>query len=146
RLFGETGSFKPGATGFDSFVNGGPGYNFGLSGFQTGIDLYRRAYDDGSRDSAGLYIGAGAATGSVSQATGGAAGDLSMDGYSVGGYWTHRGPTGWYVDAVAQGVRYENVEANSVYGEALKSNGWGFAASLEGGYPLALGYGLTLEP
>ena len=146
RVFGETGSVKPGATGFDSFVNDGPSYSFGLSGFQTGVDLYRRVNADGSQDAAGLYVGAGAATGSVSQVTGGAAGDLLMDGYAVGGYWTHRGPSGWYVDAVAQGVRYDNVAANSVYGEALKSNGWGFAASLEGGYPIALGYGLTIEP
>jgi hypothetical protein len=29
-------------------------------------------------------------------------GTLSVDAYSLGGYWTHVGPTGWYTDAVLQ--------------------------------------------
>ena len=103
RLFGETGS---------GLVGGGPGSGFGLSGFQTGVDLYRRANADRSQDLAGLYLGAGAATASVNQPTGSAAGDLSMDGYTLGGYWTHRGPSGWYLDAVAQATRFDNVAAD----------------------------------
>jgi outer membrane autotransporter protein len=137
RLFGETGS--------GSLVSGGPGSEFGLSGFQTGVDLYRRAAPDRSQDSAGLYIGAGSATANVNQATGSAAGDLSISGYTLGGYWTHRGASGWYVDAVAQATRFDDVAASSG-GQALTSNGWGLAASLEGGYPIALGHDLTLEP
>lgn len=31
-------------------------------------------------------------------------------------------------------------------GETLSTDGWGFAASLEGGYPIALGAGWTIEP
>ena len=127
RLFGETGS---------GLAGGGPGSGFGLSGFQTGVDLYRRANADRSQDLAGLYLGAGAATANVNQPTGSAAGDLSMDGYTLGGYWTHRGPSGWYLDAVAQATRFDNVAADSAAGQTLATDGWGFAASLEGGYPI----------
>lgn len=31
-------------------------------------------------------------------------------------------------------------------GETLKTDGWGFTASLEAGYPVALGQGWTIEP
>ena len=137
RLFGETGS---------GLVGGGPGSGFGLSGFQTGVDLYRRANADRSQDSAGLYLGAGAATASVNQPTGARRAICRWTATTLGGYWTHRGPSGWYLDAVAQATRFDNVAANSAAGQTLATDGWGFAASLEGGYPLLLGHGLTLEP
>ncbi len=107
---------RPGATGSGNLSGGGPGYDFGLSGFRTGVDLYRLANADRSQDSAGLCVGAGAATGNVSQPTGGAADDLSMSGYAIGVYATHRGALGWYVDAVAQGTRFDSVAVDSAAG------------------------------
>lgn len=150
RLFGETGAVKQGGTGafgrLDSFYKNGPGYDFDVAGLQTGFDLFRRQAADGSRDIAGLYVGAGRIIGDVDAVYGGRAGSVSMYGYSLGGYWTRKGAGGWYVDAVMQGTWYDQVEATSVFGERLKPNGWGFTASLEGGYPVALGAGWTIEP
>ena len=31
------------------------------------------------------------------------AGKLAIDAYSLGGYWTHVGPGGWYTDTVIMG-------------------------------------------
>lgn len=150
RVFGETGTVKQGGTGalgrLDGFYKNGPDYDFDVAGLQTGVDLFRRQARDGTRDIAGVYVGAGRIVGDVDAVYGGRAGSVSMYGYSVGGYWTRKGPGGWYVDAVAQGTWYDQVEATSMFGERLKPNGWGFTASLEGGYPVALGAGWTIEP
>lgn len=150
RVFGETGAARQGGSGalgrLNSFTRNGPDYDFDVAGLQTGLDLFRRQAVDGTRDIAGLYVGAGRITGDVDAVYGGRAGSASMYGYSLGGYWTRKGPGGWYVDAVVQGTWYDQVEARSIFGERLKSNGWGLTASLEGGYPIALGAGWTIEP
>lgn len=150
RIFGETGTVKQGGAGalgrLDGFYKNGPNYDFDVAGFQTGLDLFRRQAADGTRDIAGLYVGAGRIVGDVDAVYGGKAGSVSMYGYSLGGYWTRKGAGGWYVDAVVQGTWYDQAEATSVFGERLKPNGWGFTASLEGGYPIALGDGWAIEP
>jgi outer membrane autotransporter protein len=150
RVFGETGASKQGGAGafgrLQDFSKNGPDYDFDVAGFQTGLDLLRREAQDGTRDIAGLYVGAGRITADVDAVYGGKAGSVAMDGYSVGGYWTRKGASGWYVDAVAQATWYDQGEAKSLFGERLKPNGWGFTASLEGGYPVALGAGWTIEP
>ncbi|MFC7398149.1 autotransporter outer membrane beta-barrel domain-containing protein [Chelatococcus sp. GCM10030263] len=142
RAFGETGKRKEG-----SFWSGhGPSYSYDFGALQAGMDLFRREDKDGSRDHAGFFVSAGFAEGDVKHVFGGPAGTLSLEGYSLGLYWTHYGPTGWYLDAVVQGNWYADVTARSVLGQGLSSDGWGATASLEGGYPIALGNGFTLEP
>lgn len=150
RLFGASGNVGYSGFGDDArlnkFYKSGPSYSFGFAGFQLGIDLYRQPSGDGVRDVAGLFIGAGRIDSDVQRVYGGKAGSTSMDGYSFGGYWTRKGASGWYIDAVAQGTWYDQVTAESVLGEKLNSSGWGFAASLESGYPFALGAGWAIEP
>jgi outer membrane autotransporter protein len=68
-----------------------------------------------------------AATGYVQTKTG----TLGLNGYSAGGYWTHYGPTGWYLDLVLQGTYY-NGNAITQFAN-LPINGSGFISSLEGG-------------
>jgi outer membrane autotransporter protein len=71
---------------------------------------------------------------------------LGLNGYSAGGYWTHYGPSGWYIDAVVQGTYYTG---NAVTQFAnLPLNGSGFVSSLESGYPIPLPLGprFVLEP
>lgn len=68
-----------------------------------------------------------------------------LDGYSLGAYWTHFGPSGWYLDGVIQGTWYD-AEADSNRLIKLKREAPGYAASLEGGYPIALGNGWIIEP
>ena len=150
RVFGETGKADFGKENpreaLDSFLDHGPSYDFTMGGLQAGMDLLRKQNEDGSRDIAGLYLGYGHASADVDWIYGGPAGTADMNAYSLGGYWTHIGAPGWYVDAVLQGTRYNQAETDSVKGEHFDTNGWGIAASLEGGYPFALGNGWTLEP
>ena len=69
-----------------------------------------------------------------------------MTGYTLGGYWTHTGDTGWYLDAVLQGT-FSQLSTRSSLGQNLRdTNGWSVAGSLEAGYPFQLGDGWTLEP
>src|SRR5690606_34707869 len=73
------------------------------------------------------------------------AGSLDLDAYSLGGYWTHLGPSGWYVDTVLM-TSWLSGGPTSVRGVGADVDGTLFTASIEGGYPIALGRGLTLEP
>ena len=126
-----------------------------MGGFQGGVDLLRSSFLPGHRDVAGVYIAFAnsdinvnglvtnaAATGYVHTH----AGTLGLNSYSAGGYWTHYGPSGWYVDAVLQGTYY-NGNAVTQFAN-LPINGSGFISSLEGGYPIPLPLGprFALEP
>jgi outer membrane autotransporter protein len=157
RIFGATGSYGMGFGGnvgdrSAAFDKHGPSYNFTFGGLQAGLDLMRRENANGSRDIAGLYVGAGTARSDVRAVIdfgfGSNAGAMSMEGYSLGGYYTHIGPSGWYVDAVLQGTYYTNILATSNINESqtLRTRGGGLLASLESGYPIALGQGFTFEP
>ena len=57
-------------------------------------------------------------------------GDSDFAAYSVGGYSTHFGSTGWYIDTILQGTFYDiNRTANRGL-PAFKTQGQGIAASL----------------
>lgn len=150
RVFGNSGKVRDGGNGaasrYDSFRKNGPRYDYDLSGVQFGMDLYRRLYDDGSRNMAGAYLSASHASARVDAVLGGRAGKLSMDGYSLGGYWTRMGQSRWYADAVAQVTRYDGVRMRSDNGHTIRSDGWGLAASLEAGRPFMFNDKWTLEP
>jgi len=126
-----------------------------MGGFQGGVDLWRVSLLPGHRDVAGVYLAFAnsdisvnglvtnaAATGYVQTRTG----TVGLNGYSAGGYWTHYGPGGWYLDAVLQGTYY-NGNAVTQFAN-LPINGSGFISSLEGGYPIPLPLGprFVLEP
>ena len=128
-----------------------------IAGFQAGADLFRSdSLIAGHKDYAGLYFAYGnanvdvnglvtnaAATAFVLQHTG----NLNLNAYSGGAYWTHYGPSGWYTDLVLQGTSY-NGNASTQFAN-LGTNGTGFISSLETGYPILiplLGPGFVLEP
>jgi len=127
-----------------------------VAGIQTGIDVWRGSLIPGHSDTAGFYFAYGnghvsvdglvtnpAATAYVLQHTG----SVNLNAYSLGGYWTHYGPTGWYIDAVLQGSFY-NGDASTQFA-SLPTNGTGFTSSLEAGYPIPLpwfGPRFVLEP
>jgi outer membrane autotransporter protein len=72
---------------------------------------------------------------------------MSLNAWSAGGYWTHVGPGGWYLDAVLQGTWYSG-SASTQFAK-LDTDGTGFIASLEGGWPFSwpqLGPGFVIEP
>jgi outer membrane autotransporter protein len=127
-----------------------------VAGIQTGVDVWRGSFIPGHSDTAGLYFAYGngkvgvdglvtnpAATAYILQHTG----SVNLNAYSLGGYWTHYGPTGWYIDAVLQGSFY-NGNATTPFAN-LPTNGTGFTSSLEAGYPILLpwfGPRFVLEP
>lgn len=127
-----------------------------LSGFQVGVDMWQGQSASGHIDSFGGYLAYGRANVDVrglvtnTDATGydmQHTGSLSLQATSVGAYWTHHGPTGWYLDGVAQATTYRGSASTSF--ARLSLPGTGFIASLEFGYPITLpqlGESFVLEP
>jgi outer membrane autotransporter protein len=87
----------------------------------------------------------GRITGDVTHADGTDAGSNAINATTVGVYWTHFSPNDWYVDAVAQGTRYD-VTSSPMRMAGLTSHGLGHALSLETGYPIALENRWRVEP
>ena len=155
RVFGVAGWQKPGdhtgPTLDNDFLNGrGPQYSYSYGGIQAGMDLLHRDGADGSRDRAGLYVGYLAASADVSQIYSGVyasnkAGSVTMNGYSAGAYWTHFGPSGWYVDGVAQGMWFGQAQGQTV-NTGMSVDGYALTTSLESGYPLHFANLWTIEP
>jgi outer membrane autotransporter protein len=149
RFFGQTVDNH-----YQAFAD--PRASGNLGGFQGGIDLLRGSLIAGQYERAGLYGAYGdvnadvnglvtnpAATAYVLARTG----SMNLDAWSAGGYWTHTGPGGWYLDAVLQGTWYYG-SASTQFAK-LNTDGTGFIGSLEGGYPYAwpqLGPGFVIEP
>lgn len=120
-----------------------------LAGFQAGQDLFGRESASGHYNRVGLFIAHAAMNGNIKgQALGWndlSVGDLDVGATSFGGYGTHVGPQGWYVDAVLMATWYSG-NATSNAGESIDIDGMGVTASLEAGYPIALTEQWTLEP
>ncbi|MDB5532497.1 MAG: hypothetical protein JWO28_812, partial [Hyphomicrobiales bacterium] len=142
RVFGEHSNQR-----WSGAVN--PEFNGSIAGFQAGLDVVGVDYGNGHRDRLGVFVGYARADGDIRGFAGGflrmPVGKLRIDGTSVGAYWTHIGPSGWYVDGVLMNTWYRT-DPSSYRGFSASGNGTGLTASLESGYPIALGGGLTLEP
>jgi len=140
-----------------------PNANGQLFGFQAGLDLLRFSSLPDQRDAMGLYFAYGNSNLNVSGLVTNAAvtayvrnrvGTLGLNGYSVGGYWTHYGPGGWYLDGVVQGTIYGgSAQAQFIeptFTSKLPTDGAGVIMALEAGYPIALpaalGPRFILEP
>lgn len=131
----------------------GPSYKSDLAAFQIGFDVYREQQkrDDGTeadRDHAGILATYGTMDADVDHnllEQRFRAGKVKMTNYSIGAYWTHFEPDGAYLDAVVQATWY-NMKLRSLRLPAIKTDGFGFAASLEGGYPIRFDEDWRLEP
>ena len=143
RIIGSHGNRDGG--GVAGVFRGGPEFNYDIYAFQAGLDVYRHYGADGSRDHVGVYGAVGRLTGDVRHINGIKAGTNTIDAQSVGAYWTHFGPSGWYIDGVVQATWYD-AEADSNRLFKLRRKAVGYAASLEAGYPVALGGGWIIEP
>jgi outer membrane autotransporter protein len=126
-----------------------PDFDGAFSGFQVGSDVWRTQSRSPHSDHVGFYVAVANATGNVSGSVdavpGTAAGHLNLDANSFGLYWTHLGPTNWYIDAVLQGTQLYG-SPSSVRGGDSGVIGTGLAASLEAGYPIMLAPSLMFEP
>lgn len=126
-----------------------PEFDGRIWGLQTGLDLYAIDRPNGHRDRLGLFFGYARADGDVRGFAVGQlrspVGKLDLDATSLGGYWTHIGPSGWYLDTVLMHSWLDG-DGRSDRGVRADIGGTAITASLEGGYPIALGANLTLEP
>ncbi|WP_445216789.1 autotransporter outer membrane beta-barrel domain-containing protein [Bradyrhizobium sp. Pa8] len=123
----------------------GPHFDYTFLGLQAGMDFYRQDRPDGSRDHAGGYFAIGTNQGQVTHFDG-REGNSDFNAYTLGGYWTHFGPTGWYTDAILQGTFYDISSTANRGLPTFKTQGQGFAASLETGYPFKFAGGWFIEP
>jgi autotransporter family porin len=75
-----------------------------------------------------------------------AVGRLSLDGYGLGGCWTHLWPSAAYLDAVLMGSRLKGVvrSRNGALQTDVAGSAW--AASLEAGRPYVLNERFSLDP
>lgn len=125
-----------------------PEFDGSLWGAQVGLDLssYESAWGQGrlgvfythARTSGTVYGNTLAIDRNLS-------GRLELQGDSVGGYWTHIGQAGWYLDAVGM-YTWLSGSASSRKGVGVDTSGSAFVASLEGGAPFSITRGWTLEP
>ncbi|MHC2148852.1 autotransporter outer membrane beta-barrel domain-containing protein [Pseudomonas sp. 210_17 TE3656] len=131
----------------DQDLSNGSRYDYSQQAFQVGIDLYHGEDTDGSTDQAGISLSAGKIAGDIDHTDGSAAGDAKVRAVGLGGYWTHFGPAGWYLDGVLQ-FNHFDIQANPQDLPRFKTKGKGITASLEAGYPFKLNKdeSLKIEP
>ncbi|OEZ28940.1 hypothetical protein AO062_20670 [Variovorax boronicumulans] len=126
-----------------------PQFDGSVSGLQLGHDFLAATDGAGGRHRVGVLGGYTRASGHASGVAGGAtneaAGRLTVEGYSLGAYWTRIASSGWYSDAVLLATRYK-ADARSTLGRGGRPHGTSVTASLEAGYPLALSDTVTLQP
>ncbi|MBB4389393.1 outer membrane autotransporter protein [Rhizobium leguminosarum] len=132
--------------------DGAPEFDYRFGAMQGGMDFYREE-EDGITDHAGMYLAYGHGRMDVTQnlvTTERDAGDSDFNAFSVGGYWTRFGENGWYLDGVLQATWYDvtthSNRPTQIGFPDQSIDGFGFAASLEGGYPFDLGDGWQFEP
>jgi outer membrane autotransporter protein len=126
-----------------------PDFDGTFAGFQVGSDLWRFESANGHSDHIGFYVTQSRASGSVHGLVdgfqGALAGHVDLDASSYGGYWTHLGPSNWYIDTLVQGS-YLFASPSSIRSPSNNFKGSGYAASIEAGYPIALASWLVFEP
>ncbi|MGH6760312.1 MAG: autotransporter outer membrane beta-barrel domain-containing protein [Phyllobacterium sp.] len=142
RVFGQSTEQSWGGT-VDPSMDGT------LFGIQAGLDMLRSETENGHRNIAGLFFGYAAWDADIKgQAIGWnnvRAGELNLNATSIGAYWTHIGPTGWYLDGVLMGTWFGG-DSTSKRGVGIDAGGTGITASIEGGYPIQLSNSWVLEP
>lgn len=126
-----------------------PKFDGSYWGLQAGLPLYGIDHENGQRDRFGVFIGyhntrgdvKGFAVGRLNRPVG----RIDIDSFSVGAYWTHFWNGGAYLDTVVMGSWLDQ-NTRSTYGIQGDSRGTILTASLEAGYPIALGKHWRLEP
>jgi outer membrane autotransporter protein len=133
-------------------ANGGaasPEFSGTEGGVQVGHDVYADASPSGHRNHYGFFFSFARAEGDVSGFAlgfpGFAAGHLAVNAYSLGAYWTHVGPGGWYTDAVVLGSSL-TIDPMSNQGIGAGTHGHAQAVSLEAGLPIPVLSNLSVEP
>jgi outer membrane autotransporter protein len=149
RLFGQNHEqeWSPTIAGVNFQL--APRFDGYYAGLQTGLDILGYDADNGSRDRFGVFFASATASGDVIGYTlarrNNFSGKFDLDGNSVGGYFTHIGPNGWYLDAVGMHTWFDGDTA-SIQALGIDLSARTFTASLEGGYPMAFSGRWAFEP
>ena len=126
-----------------------PSFDGSINGYQVGHDIYGFTHANGYRQRVGLFISHARLNGDVRGFNGGfednKAGDVRLDGDSLGAYWTLISPQSAYLDIVAMGTRYDG-RSRSERGVKLDLDGHAASVSAEAGYPVALSTHWHIEP
>ena len=143
RLVGHDGAHKPKGDG----VRGSEGAKFDHHTYalQLGSDMHRDDDGEGKITAAGAYLTHAQSTDKVTHYDGRHAGKSTLDGTSLGAYWTRFYPKGSYLDLVGQITSYR-LSMQSPQTWALRSNGKGFTLSAEGGHSFELNEHWVLQP
>lgn len=125
-----------------------PSFDGDINGYQIGHDLYAGPVQ-GAQHHVGVFVGEARMRGDVKGFALGfednKAGDLALDGASLGAYWTYVQDNDSYLDGVLMATRYDG-HSRSVRGMTLDLDGHAYSASLEGGYPIPLVGPWFIEP
>ncbi|WP_323122016.1 autotransporter family protein [Burkholderia alba] len=120
-----------------------------IIGGQVGQDLYADRTESGHRNHYGFFLGFTRASGDVSGFALGQqglpVGNLSINSYSAGGYWSHIGPSGWYTDTVLMGSTM-TIDPKSNNNVGATTHGTSLTASVEAGAPVPFSPSLMFEP
>lgn len=119
-----------------------PSLDYHTSFLQIGSDIYRKPHENGSHQTAGLFMTFGTINADVSHFTGSNGkrsvygGSAKIKNYSAGGYWTYIAPTGSYLDVVGQYTKH-SLDGHGAAG-SLDGHGRTWAASIEAGKAYAI--------
>ncbi|MEO6921027.1 MAG: autotransporter outer membrane beta-barrel domain-containing protein [Collimonas sp.] len=126
-----------------------PEFDGSTTGMQVGQDIYADSGASGGHNHYGLFAGLAHATGNVNGFAKAVqnldVGTLAVDTYSLGGYWTHVGSSGWYTDAVLMAGSL-SADPHSHDGVGATTHGRMVVGSIEGGIPIPLAADVTVEP
>lgn len=126
-----------------------PSFEGNIRGIQIGQDVWSNKTDSGQRDHLGLFYSFSRARGDVDGLIMGfnarRAGKITMNGNSLGGYWTHLLKNNAYLDMVGI-YTWLDGSVRSVRGLGGNSKGRVFTGSLETGYPFKVSKKWSLEP
>lgn len=156
RLLNETGAFGAGwgrvyGKNFDQTWAGTvtPRLDGSLNGFQVGNDLYAAQTAGGQTQRTGFFVGHSRLKGDVDGFNQGfqdkRAGEVELQGDSLGLYWTLIDPKGWYVDTVAM-YTWLNGDSHSDRDLKIDNDGHATTLSVEAGYPIAVADNWVVEP
>ncbi|WP_455923248.1 autotransporter family protein [Pseudomonas putida] len=127
----------------------GPSVDGSVGGYQVGHDLFAAGDPDGYHQHIGLFVSHARLSGDVKGFAlgfqGQASGNISLEGDSLGAYWTLITPGKAYIDAVLMGTHFDG-QSRSIRGWSLDLKGYGTSASVETGYPVTLSAHWSLEP
>jgi len=137
---------QSGAYNNTGIYKSGPSFDYYFNALQFGIDIYHTSYLNGSSSFAGMIGAYGKAHGNVNHLNIINAGRNDFDAWSMGAYFTHYDPRGWYIDNILM-TTFHQIDANSERGlPSILASGYGAALSVESGYNIRLPRNFGIEP